>query len=167
MSNSRQATQFDTQWEHSGSADLFFAPRLKIEADKCTAETYVASKVLPPERERVLQSLAHLKSLEDNFDGVGTLVPEDEVLETAERFIQRCFGHMYPTHVYPGMDRTLVFMYQGGNAENLIHITVEVDAVHVAVREAERFRKLGSFGIPLSGVSLPKDLKALLPPYRS
>lgn len=155
-------------WSVAETASSFtFAPtRSKTMTYRETEETFLEDNVLPPERDMALRSIEYLRNAKDNFDGAGTEVPEIETLNTATRLVQTCFGCMYPTSIYPGMDRTLQFLYERRSLGYALHITIEHSEVFVSKLEADgKSIKLGKFVIPLDGVTLPTELKQVLPPY--
>lgn len=164
MSNTLRKTDFAIDEKLSTVAS--YAAPAPFQPPCESEETFVSSATLPPERDALLRSLAYLRELEDNFDGHGTLVPEKEVIDTAERFISTCFGCMYPTAVYPGMDRGLEFLYEGGTAEMPIHIVVDRDYLYISRIRSGSIEKIGAFFLPLHGAALPKQIKDVLPPYR-
>lgn len=132
-----------------------------------TEETYVSGKTLPREREAALAALAILRKADDDFDGHGTLAPDCETLDTAQRLIQTCFGRMYPTNIYPGVDRSLVLAYAASDLDHVLHVTVDRDMLFVSKIMAEgRIQKVGKYTMPMEFVALPNEIRAVLPAYQ-
>lgn len=132
-----------------------------------TKETFTNSRPLPREREIALKSLEYLRTLEDNFDGKGTEIPLKETLDTATRFIIRSFGKMYPTSIYPGIDRTLSLAYERSDIEGVLYITVEYNKIYISKLKREGgVERYGEYNIPLEGVYLSAEIRSVLPAYR-
>lgn len=130
-------------------------------------ETLTETIILPPEREVVLKTIEYLRGLRDNFDGQGTLIPTVESLDTAQRIVELCFGRMYPTAVYPAIERTVALSYERADFEGSLRLLVEQNKVSATKFSATgKFQILGSFSVPPQSVALPKDVLAVLPHYQ-